>query len=642
MPEDGDESLSNAKDVGLDFNSRRWSVDALAASSVGTRRWSVDAVAEFGSRISYHIRSKASALVPGKSGDSNSTVAVPHFLRFFRDPRQQKRWGEPEHKPHVDWADLFFDLIYVANAYQLGSLLMRSVSAEGVLWFYVMFSSLSTTWYYKLAYDCRLVTDDLAHKIVDVVEAMVVAAASLHIGSSVSDMKDLSTGHAMGFSAAVALHRALHAFRWWEVAKVAETHESAAMGHKLTRWRLVEMLIYAAAAVCSSESNRTWLGDSGAIYALACWCLASQRRLVFVMWSAVRGCSRWTPCAASTEYCARFTVHADSTAATPVIDIALPKKQRLRTVIPMHCGYSLHRFGEWSMLMIGESVLSLIAGVPLDNTSFDFYLSFFCGFAEAASLQFIHFATQPSEPEAHAIKRSASGGILWVQLLWIQSAAFVSFGVSLKLMLKYANKSHLPAAYMWLLFGSLAALYLLTQFMKACHKGTHSFVAELGMERLAPCLGLSTKRIAEERDALFADDASSRVRALLTLAKIATVVLALLLPAILDGRSAVWAATASFAVALALVVLEATSRSTAVLSAKGNRKASAAIQRWRRAMVVASSASAFASAAASASKSASVLANHVGDEGTQDDEADTQEIVAAKRLERAVSVRVLQ
>ena len=56
MPEDGEESLSNAKDVGLDFKSRRWSVDALAASSVGTRRWSVDAVAEFGSRISYHIR----------------------------------------------------------------------------------------------------------------------------------------------------------------------------------------------------------------------------------------------------------------------------------------------------------------------------------------------------------------------------------------------------------------------------------------------------------------------------------------------------------------------------------------------------------------------------------------------------------
>ena len=49
---------------------------------------------------------------------------------------------------------------------------MRSVSAEGVLWFFVMFSSLSTTWYYKLAYDCRLVTDDLAHKIVDVVEAI--------------------------------------------------------------------------------------------------------------------------------------------------------------------------------------------------------------------------------------------------------------------------------------------------------------------------------------------------------------------------------------------------------------------------------------------------------------------------------------
>jgi hypothetical protein len=54
--------------------------------------------------------------------------------------------------------------------------------------------------------------------------------------------------------------------------------------------------------------------------------------------------------------------------------------------MPMHIVYSLHRYGEWIMLMIGESMLSLVVGVRLDDT-LTFYVVFTCGFISAAALQ---------------------------------------------------------------------------------------------------------------------------------------------------------------------------------------------------------------------------------------------------------------
>ena len=70
------------------------------------------------------------------------------------------------------------------------------------------------------------------------------------------------------------------------------------------------------------------------------------------------------------------------------------KRQRGRDhTMPMHISYCLHRFGEWTMLMIGETILGLIVGTPLFS-SFRFYFVFTCGFLIAASLQLLHSMEQ--------------------------------------------------------------------------------------------------------------------------------------------------------------------------------------------------------------------------------------------------------
>ena len=55
-------------------------------------------------------------------------------------------------------------------------------------------------------------------------------------------------------------------------------------------------------------------------------------------------------------------------------------------------------------------------------------------------------------------KGGMAAGALWTNLLWLQSAGFVSLGVSVKLLLKQAVKASLPAKYAWLMCGSLVIL----------------------------------------------------------------------------------------------------------------------------------------------------------------------------------------
>jgi hypothetical protein len=52
----------------------------------------------------------------------------PGKIVFFAPPRQRQRWGDTQILPRLNWGDLFFDLFYVAAAYNVS--LLVSCSAE--------------------------------------------------------------------------------------------------------------------------------------------------------------------------------------------------------------------------------------------------------------------------------------------------------------------------------------------------------------------------------------------------------------------------------------------------------------------------------------------------------------------------------
>ena len=189
-----------------------------------------------------------------------------HTIKWRLPPRQLCFWGAPQPHPHTNWFALFFDLIFVAAIFQLGTLLKYSLTIEGCAYFVTLFFSLMQSWQNKIHYDSRVSSDaDLFHKIFDVVEAMTIAGAALHISGKsgsgatpLAEMNDLATSHAWGFSMLMCASRCMMALRWTEVYFEKETKGSTRFGSIFMKQKVVAALIYGAATVLS---NSSWLGE---------------------------------------------------------------------------------------------------------------------------------------------------------------------------------------------------------------------------------------------------------------------------------------------------------------------------------------------------------------------------------------------
>jgi len=89
----------------------------------------------------------------------------------------------------------------------------------------------------------------------------------------------------------------------------------------------------------------------------------------------------------------------------------------------------MHRTGEWTILMLGESVFSLlIEDVQADNTSF--LLTFGCCVLTVMLLFHLHFSSQPSHPDGHAMRRHKNAGIMWNVFNIFYSFALIALGAA--------------------------------------------------------------------------------------------------------------------------------------------------------------------------------------------------------------------
>jgi hypothetical protein len=107
-------------------------------------------------------------------------------------------------------------------------------------------------------------------------------------------------------------------------------------------------------------------------------------------------------------------------------------KWRRRTV-PINIDFAIHRYGEWIMLMLGESVLSLLVVDMVDSAGY--YGSLFGGIMSIILLQYLHFSSAPSDPDQHAIRRSIVSSFAFYWLFEAYSLALIVLGVSYKMSL---------------------------------------------------------------------------------------------------------------------------------------------------------------------------------------------------------------
>jgi hypothetical protein len=183
---------------------------------------------------------------------SSSSSSSSSFLPFYQAPRQRHRWQDLQQQqqqqqhPHKQWGDIFFDLFYVAAAYNLGLVLFvqndsPSSLTTAVLDFLGYFLPLQSLWMLQLLRDGRFLfaTATLWETTLATWRFLTVACAVLHIRSNQS-YQDM-----WGYCMAIAVGLFWHAISCVEIMYCQkylpepawENHENEVVGVGVGRGR---------------------------------------------------------------------------------------------------------------------------------------------------------------------------------------------------------------------------------------------------------------------------------------------------------------------------------------------------------------------------------------------------------------------
>ncbi len=103
----------------------------------------------------------------------------------------------------------------------------------------------------------------------------------------------------------------------------------------------------------------------------------------------------------------------------------------------MNIDFVIHRNGELAMLVLGESVLSLLI---VDSEQGNYHRTFYFGIVTVIVLMLLHFQSQPHDATMHAMRRHKNSGILFGTTYPIYCAALVAVGASYKLLMYSVSK----------------------------------------------------------------------------------------------------------------------------------------------------------------------------------------------------------
>lgn len=340
-------------------------------------------------------------------------------FNMIAPPVQRQKWGDTQVLPHVNWGDLFFDLFYVSAAYNLSAILKYNLNAESILYFAACFQPLfHAFWMDKLLFDARFSTDDIFHRILEVIKLCLLATAVLRIRP---DMNLAKNRDMFLFCLSCLVSIFLSALVYVEIAYIwvnGQQMQSKSAAKTQLIIYIPYFLIYGAATIYSAilhfgsdgsgydDGNKNYIP---AIIMASTWIVTPMNNYVNMV---LRGSGDF----------------------------------KLRSV-PMNIEYNIHRFGEWIMLMLGESILSLLI-VDVVDGDIRYNITFYAGILSVILLQYFHYKNQPHDPNEHATRKSRERGITFVSLLVIYSAALIVVGVSYKMFLtEYVKEASYATKY---------------------------------------------------------------------------------------------------------------------------------------------------------------------------------------------------
>ena len=412
-------------------------------------------------------------------------------MKWWSRPKQRQLWGEAQILPSDNWGQIFFDLFYVGGAFNLGSVIKTSdLGFRCILYFCAAGFPSMMMWYDKLYFDARFTTrpgHDTFHRIIEIFQLCCVATALSRIRSV--DVLSHPCNHIdmFQFSVSLFLNSLVTIGRYIEVIKYVIGDPAAqVVARRDILCRLIPMLFLLAAAVESGISffmqNNNDGDDECAVNEKPIWfCLAS-----WLSWVVI-------------GYCDQV--------------VFAPKRQCIETSVPLNVHFCMHRYGEWFMLMFGESIMSLLI-VEGDNESFNHSVKFYSGVLSVIFLAHLHFQSEPHHNEDHALTRSRHSNYLYTILVPIYSMALIATGICYKMFLydqqegngggnnyrklgdgdyaeNYDNSDYMEKKQQFtanLFSGSIATVLICTDLMVLLHQGKQAI---LNQARTIPTVRLT-------------------------------------------------------------------------------------------------------------------------------------------------------
>jgi low temperature requirement protein LtrA len=311
---------------------------------------------------------------------------------FLRPPRL--RTVESEHR-HASWLELFFDLVFVVAVAQVANGLADDQSALGFARFGATFLPVAWAWMGFTFYANRFDTDDLLFRAMMVAGMLAVAAMAVNAAKATTST---SAGFALSYVAVRAVLILLYVRAYLSVEEAGR--QAAA---RFVIGFTVGALIWAASALVP-EPARFWLWGAGLAVELA----------------------------------------------TP------PGIWRLLGPSPIHAEHIEERFGLFTIIVLGESVLAVVVGTDIAGLDAAASLLAALTFVVAVCVWWIYFDFADT-----SVIRQGLRGLIYVYGHLPLFAGVAMLGVGAKLAIEHAGDAALDAEIRWALCAGLA-LYLLS------------------------------------------------------------------------------------------------------------------------------------------------------------------------------------
>ncbi|CAK9002643.1 Uncharacterized protein SCF082_LOCUS7429 [Durusdinium trenchii] len=361
-----------------------------------------------------------------------------HRSPFYKPPQMRFRKNAPRVAKHVGSDSLYFDLIFVGVSFRAGSILAETISGENVYIFLSTVLVLYSGWFSRLTFETMLTFEDNFHKFNFVLQGMLLALGA-HQLTTFDDLADYSTGQALGFAACIALNHVFQLSVWLEVYFLEKSEVRA------RRYAQVAAAVEVVPLLCMMASIWMIRVDVSLFGVAGMWLCS------YVL---SRGC--WMVLVASNMM-----------------------KNR---AMPWDVSYAITRFGQYTMLMLGEGVLQIIIFSALEDLEFfklrgSYVGLFLLSYLLLGLLQLLHYSTLPFRPEDHVMLRNKAVAAVWVELFALYSCAQLSVGVALKKLIyidfklykdpeKYGPKKYI---YYWFFAASVCIVVFLLAAQQLSH-----------------------------------------------------------------------------------------------------------------------------------------------------------------------------